>query len=230
MVYGEVPSLEPHRLAFRYGVCIDAVYHLPATYALAARWRSEPDLARKAVRIAVDCHEVLRCDSGWAQWYDPTRKRNNGVAWTVVLGWAVLGLLDLVNSSTTAHDEAAEVAGQVLELLGRDAGTRRKLGRGARPRTGRHRDTRPHRSTSPRPCIRRQLDRHPAAGCARAGDRRMPPGARRPTARTPVSPPMCFPAGMSRRTRTARPSRRRGHRVPQSARSPHSPAHRRRDR
>ena len=117
MVYGEVPSLEPHRLVFRYGVCIDAVYHLPAAYALAARWRSKPDLARTAVRIAVDSMRVLRCDSGWAQWFDPTRKRNNGVAWTRGLGWAVLGLLDLVELLDSGADEAAEIAGEVLELL-----------------------------------------------------------------------------------------------------------------
>jgi unsaturated rhamnogalacturonyl hydrolase len=118
MVHGEVPSLEPHRLVFRYGVCIDAVYHLPATYALASRWRGDADLQRKAIRIAVDSMTVLRCDSGWAQWFDPTRKRNNGVAWTRGLGWAVLGLLDLVQllpDGDTA--EVADLAGDVLELL-----------------------------------------------------------------------------------------------------------------
>jgi unsaturated rhamnogalacturonyl hydrolase len=118
IVYGEVPSLEPHRLVFRYGVCIDAVYHLPATYALASRWRGDEDLARKAIRIAVDSMTALRCDSGWAQWFDPTRKRNNGVAWTRGLGWAMLGLLDLVHildGEETA--EAADLAAEVLELL-----------------------------------------------------------------------------------------------------------------
>jgi unsaturated rhamnogalacturonyl hydrolase len=118
MVYGEVPSLEPHRLVFRYGVCIDAVYHLPATYALAARWRGDADLQRKAVRIAVDSMTVLRCDSGWAQWFDPTRKRNNGVAWTRGLGWAVLGLLDLVHLLPEGDArEVEDLAGNVLELL-----------------------------------------------------------------------------------------------------------------
>jgi unsaturated rhamnogalacturonyl hydrolase len=118
MVYGEVPSLEPHRLVFRYGVCIDAVYHVPATYALAARWQDDADLQRKAICIAVDSMKVLRCDSGWAQWFDPTRERNNGVAWTRGLGWAVLGLLDLahvVGEGVAA--EVEDVAGEVLELL-----------------------------------------------------------------------------------------------------------------
>ena len=118
MVYGEVPALEPHRLVFRYGVCIDAVYHLPATYALAARWRGDADLARKAVRIAVESMDVLRCDTGWAQWFDPTRKRNNGVAWSRGLGWAVLGLLDLVEAlDGRGTAEVADLAGQVLQRL-----------------------------------------------------------------------------------------------------------------
>jgi unsaturated rhamnogalacturonyl hydrolase len=116
MVYGDVPSLEPHRLVFRYGLCIDAVYHLPAAYALAGRWREDAELERKAVRIAVDAMKVLRCGSGWAQWFDPTRKRNNGVAWTRGLGWAVLGLLDLVHVIDGAA-EAEDLAGEVLQLL-----------------------------------------------------------------------------------------------------------------
>jgi hypothetical protein len=117
-VHGDVPSLEPHRLVFRYGVCIDAVYHLPATYALAAQLRDQPALRRKAVRIAVESMQILRCESGWAQWFDPTRRRNNGVAWTRGLGWAVLGLLDLVG--IVGHSECQEVvdlAGEVLERL-----------------------------------------------------------------------------------------------------------------
>jgi hypothetical protein len=118
MVHGDVPALEPHRLPFRYGVCIDAVYHLPAAYARASLWRDDRDLARKAIRIAVDSMTVLRCDSGWAQWFDPTRKRNNGVAWTRGLGWAVLGLLDLVHIlDGDDAGEAVDLAVEVLELL-----------------------------------------------------------------------------------------------------------------
>ncbi len=117
-VHGDIPSLEPHRLVFRYGVCIDAVYHLPALYALAARWRDDAELARKAINIAVDSMAVLRCDSGWAQWFDPTRKANNGVAWTRGMGWAVLGLLDLVHAAEgRGTAEATDLAGAVLERL-----------------------------------------------------------------------------------------------------------------
>lgn len=117
-VSGEIPALEPHRLFFRYGVCIDAVYHLPSFYALAAQWRNEPVLADKAVRIAVDTMQVLRCDAGWAQWFDPTHKKNNAVAWSRGLGWAVLGLLDVVHLlEGRSSSEPADLAAQVLERL-----------------------------------------------------------------------------------------------------------------
>src|SRR4029078_10509633 len=119
MVCGSVSALEPQRLAFRYAVCIDAVYHLPATYALASRWRDDAALAQRAVAIAVDSMQVLRCETGWAQWFDPTHKRNNNVAWSRGLGWAVLGLLDLVRILCGEHTgEGAELAGEVLGLLG----------------------------------------------------------------------------------------------------------------
>jgi unsaturated rhamnogalacturonyl hydrolase len=116
---GCVPALEPHRPFFRYGVCIDAVYHLPATYALLARWKGDHRLAERAIRVAIDCMQALRCQAGWAQWFDPTRKRNNEVAWSRGMGWAVLGLLDLVHLLDGAGtDEVADLAAQVLERLG----------------------------------------------------------------------------------------------------------------
>jgi rhamnogalacturonyl hydrolase YesR len=99
-------------------LCIDAVYHLPATYALAARWRDDTGLAREAVRVALDAMDVLACPAGWAQWYDPAHKRNNQVAWSRGLGWAVLGLLDLMTLlGERAGDEVAEVSARVLERL-----------------------------------------------------------------------------------------------------------------
>lgn len=116
--YGAVPALEPHRPFFRSGLCIDAVYHLPATYALLARWKGDSHFAKKAIRVAIDGMQVLRCQAGWAQWFDPTRKRNNEVAWSRGMGWAVLGLLDLVNLlDGVGTDEVADLAAQVLERL-----------------------------------------------------------------------------------------------------------------
>jgi len=116
--YGVVPALEPHRPLFRHGLCIDAVYHLPATYAQLARWRGDKRFADKAVRVALDSMQVLRCKAGWAQWFDPVRKRNNEVAWTRGMGWAVLGLLDLVRLvEGTAADEVADLAASVMERL-----------------------------------------------------------------------------------------------------------------
>jgi unsaturated rhamnogalacturonyl hydrolase len=116
--YGAVPALEPHRPAFRNGLCIDAVYHLPATYAQAARWKGDKRFADKAVRVALDCMRVLRCKAGWAQWFDPARKRNNGAAWTRGMGWAVLGLLDLMRLvDRTAAAEVGDLAAGVMERL-----------------------------------------------------------------------------------------------------------------
>lgn len=117
-VRGTVPALEPHRPAFRYGLCIDLVYHLPATYARLARWKGDQRFADKAVRIALDSLRVLRCKAGWAQWYDPVRGRNNEAAWTRGMGWAVLGLLDLLPLvQGAAADEVADLAASVMGRL-----------------------------------------------------------------------------------------------------------------
>ena len=115
---GAVPALEPHRPAFRNGLCIDLVYHLPATYARLARWKGDQRFADKAVPIPLDCMRVLRCKAGWAQWFDPVRKRNNEAAWTRGMGWAVLGLLDLLPLvEGSAADEVADLAAGVMERL-----------------------------------------------------------------------------------------------------------------
>ena len=114
---GAVPALEPHRPPFRNGLCIDLVYHLPATYARLAQWKGDKRFADKAVRIALDSMRVLRCKAGWAQWFDPVRKCNNEVAWTRGMGWAVLGLLDLVGLvDGTGAGEAADLAARVMEV------------------------------------------------------------------------------------------------------------------
>lgn len=117
-VYGCIPALEPHRPSFRFGVCIDAVYHLPATYAMAARWSGDARLAEKAIRLATECMHVLRCETGWAQWFDPTHRCNNRVAWSRGMGWAVLGLLDLVRLlDGVGCAEAGDLAALALQRL-----------------------------------------------------------------------------------------------------------------
>jgi len=115
---GAVPALEPHRPAFRFGVCIDAIYHLPATYAAASQWKGDVRLKQKALRIAVDGMRALRCEAGWAQWFDPTRRHNNNVAWSRGMGWAVLGLLDLAHRlGGYGTDEIVDLAAEVMERL-----------------------------------------------------------------------------------------------------------------
>jgi unsaturated rhamnogalacturonyl hydrolase len=132
-VAGDIPALEPHRLFFRFGLCIDAVYHLPSLYALAGQWRDDVTLTRKGVSIAVESMELLRCDTGWAQWFDPTHKKNNGIAWSRGLGWAVLGLLDLVHivgerEAAQAADLAASVLLRLADTQGQDGNWPEVLG------------------------------------------------------------------------------------------------------
>lgn len=116
--HGSIPAVEPHRPAFRFGVCIDAIYHLPMTYAMMSRWKGDPRFSEKAIRLAIECMRVLRCKAGWAQWYDPTQRRNNAVAWSRGMGWAVLGLLDLVHLlDGVGTGEVADLAAQVLQRL-----------------------------------------------------------------------------------------------------------------
>ena len=115
---GTIPALEPHKPQFRFGVCIDALYHLPAMMFLAGDYRGDPSAERTAIRVATKILEVLRCPTGWAQWYDFSLGRNNAVSWSRGLGWAVLGLLDLL--ALVEHRAAAnlvEAAGSILEAL-----------------------------------------------------------------------------------------------------------------
>lgn len=115
--YGAIPALEPHRPVFRFGLCIDALYHLPPLYALAGRWRGDAALTERGVRIALDGMRILACSSGWAQWFDPAHGRNNGVAWSRGVGWALLGLLDLLALLERPHAEIAELASTILQRL-----------------------------------------------------------------------------------------------------------------
>jgi unsaturated rhamnogalacturonyl hydrolase len=99
---GEMPALEPHRPLFRFGLCIDG----------------DDRFADKAKGIALDGMRALRCGAGWAQWFDPTRRRNNDVAWSRGMGWAVLGLLDLAHRlDGRGTGEITDLAGQVMERL-----------------------------------------------------------------------------------------------------------------
>jgi unsaturated rhamnogalacturonyl hydrolase len=117
-VFGCIPALEPQRPAFRFGVCIDALYHLPATYAMLARWKGDARLSTMAIRLALECMQLLRCQAGWAQWFDPTRKGNNRVAWSRGMGWAMLGLLDLAHLLDGAGSaEVIDMAALVMQRL-----------------------------------------------------------------------------------------------------------------
>lgn len=91
-----LPSLEPQRLAFRFGFCIDALYHLPPALAALGAWRGQPERVAEAVAMMERGLDVLRCAGGWSQWYDDTVERNNRIPWSRGVGWALLGVVDLL--------------------------------------------------------------------------------------------------------------------------------------
>ncbi len=109
---GEIPALEPHLPRFRFGLCIDAVYHLPPALGAIGRMRSDDNLIQLAGRMAVQMLERLRCPGGFAHWYDVGEDRNNQVPWSRGVGWALLGVLD-----TMALTEG-QARGAELEALG----------------------------------------------------------------------------------------------------------------
>lgn len=119
LLVDDVPVLEPHLARYRFGVCIDAVYHLPPALAAAGRLRRDPALAERAVLISRRVLDLLRCPGGWAQWFDVTRGRNNSVVWSRGVGWALLGILDTVGLADGLVDPGPlnALAEEMLELL-----------------------------------------------------------------------------------------------------------------
>lgn len=112
-LYGEVPALEPHLPRFRFGVCIDAVYHLPPALATAGRAGGDDALVARAAVMAEEIMDRLRCQGGWAQWYDVAQNRNNAVPWSRGVGWAALGVMD-----TVALAEGVAETGPLKALAG----------------------------------------------------------------------------------------------------------------
>jgi unsaturated rhamnogalacturonyl hydrolase len=68
--------------------------------------------------------ELLSCPTGWAQWYDDAVQRNCAIAWSRGVGWALLGVLDLLEQldraqAGTAEDRARlqQIAAAMLDRL-----------------------------------------------------------------------------------------------------------------
>jgi hypothetical protein len=119
-----LPALEPHRLAFRFGFCIDALYHLPPALVAAGAWLDEPRRIGAAVKMMLSGVELLSCPTGWSQWYDDAVQRNCAIAWSRGVGWMLLGVLDLLEQldrvgAGTAEDRShlQELAGSMLDRL-----------------------------------------------------------------------------------------------------------------
>lgn len=127
-----LPSLEPQRLAFRFGFCIDALYHLPPALASLGVWRARPERVAEAVAMMERGLEVLRCEGGWSQWYDDTVERNNQIPWSRGIGWALLGVVDLLVQLDRAPDRPDEAVASfeasAREMLDRLAQTQEEDG------------------------------------------------------------------------------------------------------
>ncbi|HET8614688.1 MAG TPA: glycoside hydrolase family 88 protein [Actinomycetales bacterium] len=127
-----LPALEPQRPAFRFGFCIDALYHLPPAMAALGVWRHEPARVRAAAEMALRGIDVLACPTGWAQWYDDTVERNNAIAWSRGIGWALLGTLDLLaeldDSDPAGRQHVAELEDHAARMLDRLAATQAASG------------------------------------------------------------------------------------------------------
>jgi rhamnogalacturonyl hydrolase YesR len=123
-LYPGVPALEPHLPRFRFGLCIDALYHLPPALAAIGRLRSDERLMDRGAQMALLMLERLRFSGGFAHWYDVAEDRNNGVAWSRGAGWALLGLLDTAAlcEERAARDDLLLAAAEVSTAIAEGAG------------------------------------------------------------------------------------------------------------
>jgi len=112
-----VPLLRPHVAEWRDVVWIDSLYHLPCSLAAVGTWLDESVLCNDAVRIAVSTVDLLSTPGGLAHFFDGGLRRNNGVVWSRGMGWALLGLLDLLQILDGKHLERIEEVASLL--LGR---------------------------------------------------------------------------------------------------------------
>lgn len=113
-----VPLLRPHMPEWRDVVWIDSLYHLPTSLAAAGTWLDKLALHDDAIRIAVATIDLLSTPGGLAHFFDGGLRRNNGIVWSRGLGWALLGLLDLLQILHGRHAERLrEVASSLLRRM-----------------------------------------------------------------------------------------------------------------
>lgn len=112
-----VPLLRPHVPEWRSLVWVDSLYHLPSSLAAAGQALGREDLVDDAVRVAVATLDLLACRGSVAQAYDSGLRQSNEVCWTRGIGWAILGLLDLIELLGPDNAEAGQLGNRAQGLM-----------------------------------------------------------------------------------------------------------------
>jgi len=112
-----VPLLRPHVPEWRSLVWVDSLYHLPAGLAAAGQALDREDLVEEAARVAIATLDLLACRGSVAQAYDAGRRENNQVCWTRGIGWAMLGLLDLIELLGPVNSHAEQLGSRTRGLM-----------------------------------------------------------------------------------------------------------------
>lgn len=109
-----VPLLRPHVPGWRTLVWVDSIYHLPVSLVSAGRLFERPDLVHEGVEVAGALVRLLTSGDAVGHAYDTGLRRGTGIRWTRGIGWALLGLLDVL----ALVPDAGELATHADRLLG----------------------------------------------------------------------------------------------------------------
>lgn len=124
---GGVPLLRPHVPGWRTLVWVDSLYHLPTTLAAAGVVLDRPELVSQGIDIAAATLDLLSVEPTVGHAYDTGLRAGTGIQWTRGIGWAMLGLLDLIHLAPEAA-RAAGLDGAAESLLTALAGAQRGTG------------------------------------------------------------------------------------------------------
>lgn len=99
-----IPLLRPQVPQWRDLVWVDSLYHVPSGLVAAGRLWGEDELIQRGVDIAAATIAVLKTDTAIGHAFDGGLGRATGIDWTRGIGWAMLGLFDVLE---LAPDQAS---------------------------------------------------------------------------------------------------------------------------